>query len=158
MATVFVAHVKLSWGQEADYLIANDVEPGLASRRDRGDNDWNAVMLNALINVPVAPYLKDNRVTPPIATGLVTSLTAVEAGPATAKLLRTRSQFIMAEMWQKQDVSVDATFLHHDHPQLSQYQIRADVDYWLNHRRHPVITLITKWRIRLQLARVKKEK
>lgn len=99
MATVFVAHVKLSWGQEADYLIANDVEPGLASRRDRGDNDWNAVMLNALINVPVAPYLKDNRVTPPIATGLVTSLTAVEAGPATAKLLRTRSQFIMAEMW-----------------------------------------------------------
>ena len=39
MATVFVAHVKLSWGQEADYLIANDVEPGLASRRDRGDND-----------------------------------------------------------------------------------------------------------------------
>ncbi|CDN26091.1 hypothetical protein ACLOA0_06425 [Limosilactobacillus fermentum] len=51
----------------------------------------------------------------------------------------------MAEMWQKQDVSVDATFLHHDHPQLSQYQIRADVDYWLNHRRHPLITLITKW-------------
>ena len=44
-------------------MIANDVEPGLASRRDRGDNDWNAVMLNALINVPVAPYLKDNRVT-----------------------------------------------------------------------------------------------
>ncbi|MEN2245714.1 DUF7679 family protein [Limosilactobacillus fermentum] len=73
-------------------------------------------------------------------------------------LLRTRSQFIMAEMWQKQDVSVDATFLHHDHLQLSQYQIRTDVDYWLNHRRHPLITLITKWRIRLQLARVKKEK
>lgn len=72
-------------------MIANDVEPGLASRRDRGDDDWNAVMLNALIIVPVAPYLKDNRVTPPIATGLVTCLTAVEAGPATAKLLRTRS-------------------------------------------------------------------
>lgn len=97
MATVFVAHVKLSWGQEADYLIANDVEPGLASRRDRGDNDWNAVMLNALINVPVAPYLKDNRVTPPIATGLVTSLTAVEAGPATAKLLRT----VASSSWPK---------------------------------------------------------
>lgn len=157
MSTVFIAHVKLSWGKAADYLIANDVEPGLAERWDQGDQNWNAVMVRALINVPVAPYLKSNRVTPPIATGIITSLTAVEAGSATDQLLRTRSQFIMAEIWQRQDVTVNTTFLHHDHPKWSQRQIHADVDYWVNHRRHPLITLITKWRIQLQLARIRKE-
>ena len=86
-------------------------------------------MRHALINVPGAPYLKANRGTPPIATGLVTSLTAVEAGPATAKILRTRSQFIMAEIWQNQDDYDDANFMHHARPPLRQNQNRPDVDY-----------------------------
>jgi hypothetical protein len=41
---VFVAHVTLSWGEKRDYLIANDVEPGLQHRLDTYDNSWNEVM------------------------------------------------------------------------------------------------------------------
>lgn len=59
---VFVAHVTLSWGEKRDYLIANDVEPGLQHRLDTYGDSWNEVMQNALMNVPVAPYLPSNLV------------------------------------------------------------------------------------------------
>ena len=32
MATAFLVHTRLSWGKTCDYLIANDVEPGLMHR------------------------------------------------------------------------------------------------------------------------------
>ena len=41
---VFVAHVTLSWGEKRDYLIANDVEPGLQHRLDTYGNSWTEVM------------------------------------------------------------------------------------------------------------------
>ena len=96
---VFVAHVTLSWGEKRDYLIANDVEPGLQHRLDTYGDSWNEVMQNALMNVPVAPYLPSNSVQPPIATAKVSDVEARDFGPTEEKLQRTRSQFIMAAMW-----------------------------------------------------------
>ena len=98
---VFVAYVTLSWGEKRDYLIANDVEPGLQHRLDTYGNSWNEVMQNALMNVPVAPYLPSNSVQPPIATAKVSDVEARDFGPTEEKLQRTRSQFIMAAMWEK---------------------------------------------------------
>ena len=111
---VFVAHVTLSWGEKRDYLIANDVEPGLQHRLDTYGDSWNEVMQNALMNVPVAPYLPSNSVQPPIATAKVSNVEARDLGPAEEKLQRTRSQFIMAAMWEKQSAETTANFLHHD--------------------------------------------
>ncbi len=53
MATAFLVHTQLSWGKTCDYLIANDVEPGLMHRYETRE-DWQEVILDALINVPLA--------------------------------------------------------------------------------------------------------
>jgi hypothetical protein len=146
----FKLHVKLSWGEEREYLLANDVEPGLEHRYQTREN-WQEVMQGALINVPVGPYIKDNRAIPPMATAKV--LDVVACKKTDPQLQRTRSQFIMAAVWQKQSDEQDYNYMHHDYPKWSQRQIKADVDYWNNGTSHPFITLITKWRIWLQRHR-----
>lgn len=147
MVKAFKLHIKLSWGEERDYLLANDVEPGLEHRYQTREN-WQEVMRDALINVPVGPYIKDNRVIPPIATAKVIDVFACEK--VDPHLQRTRSQFIMAAVWQKQTDEQDYNFMHHDYSRWSQRQIKADVDYWNNGTKHPWINLMTKWRIWLQ--------
>lgn len=52
MVAAFKLHVVLSWGEERNYLLANDVEPGLEHRYQTREN-WQEVMKGALINVPV---------------------------------------------------------------------------------------------------------
>ena len=46
MAHVFKVHVMLSWGEQRDYLVANDVEPGLEHRLATREN-WQEVMREA---------------------------------------------------------------------------------------------------------------
>ena len=46
MATAFLIHTQLSWGKTCDYLIANDVEPGLMHRYETRE-DWQEVILDA---------------------------------------------------------------------------------------------------------------
>lgn len=154
---VFVAHVTLSWGEKRDYLIANDVEPGLQHRLDTYGNSWNEVMQNALMNVPVAPYLPSNSVQPPIATVKVSDVEARDFGPTEEKLQRTRSQFIMAAMWEKQSAETTANFLHHDYDQASQAEIFADVDYWVNGTKHPDVWAHTQQLIADQEKRLSEE-
>lgn len=154
---VFIAHVALSWGEKRDYLIANDVEPGLQHRLDTYGDSWNEVMENALMNVPVAPYLPSNSVQPPIATAKVFNVEAREFGPTEKKLQRTRSQFIMAAMWQHQDARTTANFLHHDYNQASQDEIFADVDYWVNGTKHPATWSKTQQLIQEQQQRLNDE-
>lgn len=150
----FKVHVQLSWGIEKDYLVANDVEPGLQHRLETREH-WQAVMENALINVPVGPYLPSNSVTPPIATAKVLSVAV--AKPRELELPRTRSQFIMAEIWQQHDSATNFNFLHHDYSRWSRLQIKADVNYWCTQRRHPLITYLTKLRIVKQRQRLRSE-
>ena len=153
MATVFEVHVKLSWGPEKDYLVANDVEPGLAHCLATREN-WQEVMIDALINVPVAPYLPDNAVLPPMATAKVISVRAVDdSNPAVRDLQRTRSQFIMAAVWQKQDEDADYNYLRHDYVPDTQEQIKADVAYWKNGTQTPAVVAKTKARIAKQEQR-----
>ena len=150
MVAAFKLHVVLSWGEERNYLLANDVEPGLEHRYQTREN-WQEVMKGALINVPVGSYIKDNRVIPPIATAKVLGVTAVDQ--VDPKLQRTRSQFIMAAIWESQSEVQDYNFMHHDYSRWSQRQIKADVDYWNNGTRHPWINMVTQWRIWLQKHR-----
>lgn len=156
MSTTFLLHVQLSWGEKRDYLIANDVEPGLQHRYETREN-WQAVIINALINVPVAPYLPSNAIVPPIATGKVLGVEAVDLSDVAADVQRTRSQFIMAVVWQKQSAATNYNFLHHDYDEWTQKQIKADVDYWCNNRHHPLVTLVTKWRRAEQRCRLHRE-
>ena len=147
MAEVFVVQVALSWGEHRRYLVANDVEPGLAHRYQTRGN-WQEVMIDALINVPVGPYLPDDSVQPPMATAKVLGVTAVAADSAPARdLQRTRSQFIMAAVWQKQSTAVNYNYLRHDYVAQSQAQIKADVDFWQNGQQHPAVVAQTKARI-----------
>ena len=154
---VFVAHVTLSWGEKRDYLIANDVEPGLQHRLDTYGNSWNEVMQNALMNVPVAPYLPSNSVQPPNCYGQGQQCRSAWSWTAEEKLQRTRSQFIMAAMWEKQSAETTANFLHHDYDQASQAEIFADVDYWVNGTKHPDVWAHTKQLIRDQEKRLSEE-
>lgn len=158
MATVFVVQVELSWGVSKQYLIANDVEPGLAHRYETREN-WQEVMIDALINVPVAPYLPDNSVQPPIATAKVSGVKAYAADDdAVQGMQRTRSQFIMAAIWKKQTSEVNYNFLRHDYDAQSQAQIKADVDFWQNGCRHPEVTAKTKQLIAEQEQRLAAQK
>ncbi|KRL26577.1 hypothetical protein FD27_GL001256 [Limosilactobacillus frumenti DSM 13145] len=145
--TAFKVKVQLSWGPTKEYLIANDVEPGLQHRYETRKH-WQNVMDNALINVPVAPYLPSNKHVPPIATGRVIKVTV--ASEEEMQLLRTRSQFIMADIWQKHDTAGNYNFLHHDYEKWTQRQIYADVDYWCTGAHHPIITWVTRQRIKYQ--------
>lgn len=156
MSTTFLLHVQLSWGEERDYLIANDVEPGLQHRYETREN-WQEVIINALINVPVAPYLPSNAIIPPISTAKVLGVEAVESADIDPEIQRTRSQFIMAVVWQKQTVETNYNFLHHDYDEATQRQIKADVDHWCNGNHHPLINLTTKWRIAQQRRRLHRE-
>lgn len=156
MATVFVVHVRLSWGEERDYLVANDVEPGLAHRLATRKH-WQEVMNGALINVPVGPYLPSNQIQPPIATAKVISVKAIPVEKLQEKLQRTRSQFIMADIWQRQSEEANYNFLHHDYDQSSQAQIKADIDYWTTGKVNSQIIKQTLARITDQRQRLKKE-
>ena len=103
MATAFLVHTRLSWGKTCDYLIANDVEPGLMHRYETRE-DWQEVILDALINVPLAPYLPSGQPIPPIGTAKVIGVEAVDPAQVKKTVQRTRSQFIMATIWKKQSV------------------------------------------------------
>lgn len=154
MAITFDVEVKLSWGEVRHYLLANDVEPGLAHRYATRDN-WQEVLIGALINVPVGPYLPNNTVQPPIATGKALGVAAVDSElPAAQGMQRTRSQFIMAAIWKQQDSTTNYNFLRHDYDTPSQEQIKADVDYWQNGHQHPAIIGKTKHRIAEQEERL----
>lgn len=156
MAHVFKVHVVLSWGEQRDYLVANDVEPGLEHRLTTRKN-WQEVMRGALINVPVAPYLPSGDPLPPIATAKVVDVTAIDAAAMPKNLQRTRSQFIMAEVWQKQDAATNYNYLHHDYVPASQAQIKADVEYWCNGVTTTTVSVKTKARIVAQKKKLKKE-
>lgn len=155
MANVFVVQVKFSWGEERKYLVANDIEPGLEHRLATRKN-WQEVMYNALINVPVGPYLPSNSVIPPMATAKVVDIQAVNSVMA-PNLQRTRSQFITAPIWQKQDSATNYNFLHHDYDPATQAQIKADVDYWVNGVDTSKAYEQTKKRIQAQRERLAKE-
>ena len=156
MAHVFKVHVVLSWGEQRDYLVANDVEPGLEHRLATRKN-WQEVMRGALINVPVAPYLPSGEPLPPIATAKVIDITAVPAAATPKDLQRTRSQFIMAAVWQNQDAETNYNYLHHDYVPASQEQIKADIDYWCNGTDPTAVVAKTKFRIDAQKKKLKKE-
>ena len=70
---------------------------------------------------------------------------------------RTRSQFIMEKKKKKQSALKNYNFLHHDYDKWTQKQIWADVDYWCDAKKHPVIDLITKWRCARQYQRLRAE-
>ena len=156
MATAFLVHTRLSWGKTCDYLIANDVEPGLMHRYETRE-DWQEVILDALINVPLAPYLPSGQPIPPIGTAIVVGVEAVDPSQVKENVQRTRSQFIMATIWKKQSALKNYNFLHHDYDKWTQKQIWADVDYWCDAKKHPVIDLITKWRCARQYQRLRAE-
>lgn len=156
MAHVFKVHVILSWGEQRDYLVANDVEPGLEHRMVTRKN-WQEVMQGALINVPVAPYLPSGGPLPPIATAKVDDVVAITADEMPTDLQRTRSQFIMAEIWQKQSSQVNYNYLRHDYVPASQEQIKADVDHWCNGTDTRAVSLVTKARIATQKKKFLKE-
>lgn len=156
MATAFLVHTRLSWGKTCDYLIANDVEPGLMHRYETRE-DWQEVILDALINVPLAPYLPSGQPIPPIGTAKVVGVEAVDPSQVKENVQRTRSQFIMATIWKKQSALKNYNFLHHDYDKWTQKQIWADVDYWCDSKKHPVIDLITKWRCARQHQRLRAE-
>ncbi|MBB1079964.1 hypothetical protein H5S09_08850 [Limosilactobacillus sp. STM2_1] len=156
MPIMFLIHSQLSWGEKQDYFLANDVEPGLMHRYQTRE-DWQEVIIDALINVPVAPYLPSNSVIPPISTAKVIGVEAVDIQQANQNILRTRSQFIMAAVWKKQSSQANYNFLHHDYSKWTQRQIKADVDYWCNGHTHPFITLVTKLRRARQRYRLHQE-
>ncbi len=132
MATAFLIHTRLSWGKTYDYLIANDVEPGLMHRYETRE-DW------------------------PIGTAKVVGVEAVDPSQVKENVQRTRSQFIMATIWKKQSALKNYNFLHHDYDKWTQKQIWADVDYWCDSKKHPIINLITKWRCTRQHQRLRAE-
>lgn len=156
MANVFIVQVQLSWGEKRRYLVANDIEPGLAHRLATRKN-WQEVMRDALINVPVGPYLPDDQFLPPMATGKVIDVEAVDSTAALLDLQRTRSQFIMASIWQKQSSITNYNFLRHDYPAASQEQIKADVEYWVDGKKNSEVTAKTLERITQQKERLAKE-
>lgn len=156
MSTAFLIHAQLSWGAQRNYLLANDVEPGLLHRYQTREN-WQEVIIDALINVPVAPYLPSDKVMPPIATAKVVGVEAVDLADVNEEVQRTRSQFIMAAVWKKQSAATNYNFLHHDYVQWSQRQIQADVDFWCNGHRHPLTNLITLWHASQQRRRLHRE-
>lgn len=156
MSTAFLVRVRLSWGTERHYLLANDVEPGLMHRYQTREN-WQEVVMDALINVPLAPYLPSKNVIPPIGTAKIIGVEAVDLADVEGKVQRTRSQFIMAAIWKKQSALANYNFLHHDYSKWTQRQIWADVDYWCNSKHHFWINLITKWRCYRQRQRLQAE-
>ncbi|MGN1279439.1 MAG: hypothetical protein ACI4T4_02010 [Limosilactobacillus sp.] len=156
MAHVFIVHVMLSWGEQRDYLVANDVEPGLEHRLATREN-WQEVMRGALINVPVAPYLPSGDPLPPMATAKVSDVEARPAEDMPQGLQRTRSQFIMKDIWQHQSSVANYNFLHHDYDAASQKQIQADIEYWCNGTATTAISAETQARILRQKEKLKKE-
>ncbi|MEY8442498.1 hypothetical protein AALA17_07680 [Lactobacillaceae bacterium 24-114] len=154
MVLGFRVKVKLSGGKIRDYLLANDVEPGLRHRYETRDN-WQDVLEGALINVPVAAYLGNGRHMPPIATGKVISvMPCLDELP---RIQRTRSQFIMPEIWKQQTAEQNYNFMRHDYSYWTQKQIKADIDYWKNGQRHYGIEFITHLRSLLQNLHLNKE-
>lgn len=154
MLSGFQVKVKLSWGEIRDYLLANDVEPGLKHRYETRDN-WQEVLDGSLINVPVAAYLGKGRHMPPISTGKV-----IGVSPCNDKLpliQRTRSQFIMPEIWERQTAEQNYNFMRHDYSYWTKRQIKADIDYWKNGKRHRMIEFITHLRAFFQNLHPNKE-
>lgn len=156
MAHVFKVHVILSWGEQRDYLVANDIEPGLEHRLATRRN-WQEVMRGALINVPVAPYLPSGKPMPPISTAKVVDVVAISADDLSEGLQRTRSQFIMAAVWENQDSRTNYNYLRHDYDLASQRQIKADVKYWCDGVDTTAVVAITKARIAAQKKKFQKE-
>ncbi len=156
MSTAFLVRIQLSSGAERHYLLANDVEPGLMHRYQTRE-DWQEVIIDALINVPLAPYLPSKKITPPIGTAKVMGVKAVDLANVDNKVQRTRSQFIMAAIWKKQSALANYNFLHHDYDKWTQRQIQADVDYWCNSKHHLFVNLVTKWRCYRQRQRLQAE-
>lgn len=156
MSTAFELTVELPNGQKAHYLAANDLEPAIMHRVKTRGNSWQEVWINALFNVPVAPYLPKGapRRRPPIRTVKVLNVKEIELTPETEKLMRTRSQFLPVAIWKQQSVDQSFNFLRHDHPFWSQKQIRADIDFWKDDHHHPVINFVTWLRTKLQWHRL----
>ena len=158
MNNAFELTIEFPNGKTARYLATNDLEPAILHRLKTRGNKWRNVWLDALFNVPVAPYLPKGaaRRRPPIRTGKVLTVNKVPLTPERAKLPRTRSQFLPAEMWTKQSVDQSYNFMRHDHPYWSQKQIRADIDFWRHDHQHPFIDTVTVIRKKVQWHRLKK--
>lgn len=157
MTTAFELTVEFPNGESKHYLAANDLEPAIMHRVKTRGNNWRQVWLDALFNVPVAPYLPQGapRRRPPIRTVKVLEVNQVELTPERKKLMRTRSQFLPVAMWGKQSEDKSFNFMHHDHPYWSQKQIQADIDFWCTGHHHPAIDFVTWIRTKLQWHRLR---
>lgn len=155
MPIVFKLTIELPNGKTASYLAANDLEPAIMHRVKTRGKEWREVWLDALFNVPVAPYLPKGapRRRPPIRTVKVLAVNEAQLTSETTALMRTRSQFLPESIWKNQSVDQSFNFMRHDHPYWSQKQIKADIDFWKDHRHHPAINFVTWLRTKLQWHR-----
>ncbi|EEI70782.1 DUF7679 family protein [Lentilactobacillus hilgardii] len=155
-------------GRVVKYRLTRDLQHALNSD-SRGRNE----MQNALIVIPLAPYLRteksksvDDRKRllqtsqPPFGIGLVRRIYRLSSGQARYFQV-TRSQFIGHQYWTVRPFKSCNSYLRHDYPWLSQKQIAADITYWQNQlfKRNTRQNWFWKWvssyRVKHQLKKIR---
>ncbi|MFD1124706.1 hypothetical protein ACFQ22_04920 [Lentilactobacillus raoultii] len=152
-------------GRTVQYRLTMDLQHAL-----NGDPQGRNEMQNALLVIPLAPYLPGRKPRksqpqarkksdPPFGIGRVIEIYRLPANVA-QRFQVTRSQFIGREYWTTRPFKICNTYLRHDYPWLSQKQIAADITYWQNRlfKDHPrenrFWRFITRQRVHHQLKQI----
>lgn len=133
------------------YRLPKDLKMALdAYNLNKTNEDWKKFLLGALINVPLAPYLRGVEgveQNPPIATGEIVEATAVEKmSKKQKKFPNTRSQFVkISSKEDKNTIKIKLRYMQHDYNILSKLKIHYDISRIIFDKGHHVGKIIDRF-------------
>ncbi|APR07748.1 hypothetical protein FAM21834_01090 [Lentilactobacillus parabuchneri] len=164
--------VKYVNGMVKKYRLTMDLQHAL-----NGDPQGRNLLQNALIVVPLAPYLefkyqkkmsKDAwkrfkvKTQPPFGIGRIIKFYQLSSARA-HKFPVSRSQFVAAEYWKAGPYARVNRYLRHDYKWLTKCQISADITYWQRQlylkKPHPngCCRLLTWIRVQIRLKQCQRQ-
>lgn len=119
------------------YLVPNDLREMIyqefIAKNFRNGRDLNNTFSGSYINVPVKSYYDNYKITPPIRIGVVQKAHVIKTNyKSRKKYPRTRSQFLLPDMFKKRIYGEISSFMEHDYNKIQKSMITYDIFYWNN--------------------------
>lgn len=116
-------------GTEGTFQLPKDLQAGMRQYRFQHQQDWEGLLMDALINVPSAPYTKQNHYQPTIRLARVKRFYSLKK----EQRKRSRGQFLIQTNWQEQGVKhfwASGRFLYHDYSLKNKCLLFLDYYRW----------------------------
>lgn len=123
----YYVEVETVQGESLIFQLPNDLQGAMRAYRHENPETWEALLKEALINIPSAPYTKANHYQPIIRLAKVKRSFSLKK----QQRRRSRGQFLTKDNWQQKGFKHfrdSLRFIQYDYP--FKIRVRLLLDFW----------------------------